>query len=395
MGYKSDAEAMSELASLMWSRYFKEQVRGELNHEMNAFKAEVVTNHGDGTLTIQRPFESVQLRLKAAPSLAYSQAGDMVLVVGIGDKSKALSNAFILCKTDLSDGTSIPTYGLGKNLLRNSYFAGLGTGRGVLPVNQRGLSSYTSGTEYTVDGWKKRNTWTVALASDGLHCTFPSSSTSLKGLNQAIGINKSELVGKTVTCSVLIKNWSMTTNEAYPRFGLYSGDSVHVHTSAVLAKQITGNGLWTVTGVVPSSVNNYTFLNFSTLYAGSQNGTCTIVAAKLELGSHSTLAHLENGAWVLNEAPDYEAELLRCQTSAVDPEDTYANFTVATGEMLGPVETGSTASRAYGTNDYFVWKGNFYKATNAISSGATISPGTGSSNNCVQTTVAAELIALR
>ena len=126
MGNKSEAEAMSELASLMWSRYLREQVRGELNHELNAYKAQVVTNHGDGTLTVQRPFESVTLRLKAAPSLAYARAGDMVMVVGIGDKSNALSNAFILCKTDLSDDTNVPVFGMGDNLLDNWCFIGGG-----------------------------------------------------------------------------------------------------------------------------------------------------------------------------------------------------------------------------------------------------------------------------
>ena len=34
---------------------------------------------------------------------------------------------------------------------------------------------------------------------------------------------------------------------------------------------------------------------------------------KLELGSTQTLAHKENGVWVLNEIPDYQTELLKCQ----------------------------------------------------------------------------------
>ena len=38
-----------------------------------------------------------------------------------------------------------------------------------------------------------------------------------------------------------------------------------------------------------------------------------IKAIKLELGEQQTLAHQENGAWVLNELPDYGGELLRCQ----------------------------------------------------------------------------------
>ena len=38
-----------------------------------------------------------------------------------------------------------------------------------------------------------------------------------------------------------------------------------------------------------------------------------IKAAKLELGSAQTLAHKENGVWVLNETPDFGKQLARCQ----------------------------------------------------------------------------------
>lgn len=38
-----------------------------------------------------------------------------------------------------------------------------------------------------------------------------------------------------------------------------------------------------------------------------------LLAAKLELGSTQTLAHKENGVWVLNEIPDYGEQLRRCQ----------------------------------------------------------------------------------
>lgn len=103
MALKSEAEAMQELASMLWSRFLREKVREELTHELNGYKAQVVTNNGDGTLTVQRPFETTNLTLKAAASLSGAVAGDQVLVIGMGDKATALSNAFILCKTDLSN----------------------------------------------------------------------------------------------------------------------------------------------------------------------------------------------------------------------------------------------------------------------------------------------------
>lgn len=39
----------------------------------------------------------------------------------------------------------------------------------------------------------------------------------------------------------------------------------------------------------------------------------SIKAVKLELGSKQTIAHQENGVWVLNEIPDYGEQLWRCQ----------------------------------------------------------------------------------
>ena len=44
----------------------------------------------------------------------------------------------------------------------------------------------------------------------------------------------------------------------------------------------------------------------------------TLLAAKLELGDTQTLAHKENGVWVLNEIPDYGEQLRRCQRLAID-----------------------------------------------------------------------------
>jgi len=45
--------------------------------------------------------------------------------------------------------------GINPNLLRNWYFVGGGTGRGVFPVNSRGKTSYaisSTGTK-AMDGW--------------------------------------------------------------------------------------------------------------------------------------------------------------------------------------------------------------------------------------------------
>lgn len=96
----SEAEAMQELAEMLWDRYFKVRIKDVLlRHSLEGYKAQVVTNNGDGTLTVQRPFESTTLTLKRAASLSNALPGDQVLIVALG----SMSNAFILCKTDLSN----------------------------------------------------------------------------------------------------------------------------------------------------------------------------------------------------------------------------------------------------------------------------------------------------
>ena len=96
----SEAEAMSELARLLWERYMKPRATKELlNHSLDGYKAQVYSNNEDGTLTVIRPFDDTSMTLKCPPALAESaEAGDQVLVIQLGDAS----NSFILCGTDMS-----------------------------------------------------------------------------------------------------------------------------------------------------------------------------------------------------------------------------------------------------------------------------------------------------
>lgn len=256
--------------------------------------------------------------------------------------------------------TRVPVYGLGENLMRNWYFVGGGTGRGVFPVNQRGQSSYNGATS-VFDGWTADANTSITFGFAGITVSLLSGSST--NIYQRVG--KAPL-GQSITMSIL-----------------------------------TGNGLVAVSGVMPSTLpsNNQTVLTVGTsadgyrfrLYlqpAGTMYvefrayTTQTWVAAKLELGTEQTLAHQENSTWVLNEIPDYEEELIKCQTSTVNSSDTYANKSLATEQQLAYVETGTTASRAYAVGEYFCWNGLLYRVKTAISSGGTFTPGT----NCTQVT---------
>jgi len=251
-------------------------------------------------------------------------------------------------------------YGKGVNLLRNWYFAGGGSGKGILPVNQRGGSSYTSNS-YTIDGWCNRIVGaSVTLASDGV--VLSKGSETRIDFFQILGTELVTLIyGKTVSLSILLGDGRFR----YSTFAWGSSSTA----------RITESDFTLSAGGTPSAGTA-----FSTFFLRLSGNDLTVVAIKLELGTEQTLCHNEgtdaNPVWVLNDVPDYEYELYRCMTSTADSSDTYANKTLATGQELAYVENGTTASRAYAAREYFCWNGLLYRAKTAISSGANFTVGT-------------------
>lgn len=78
------------------------------------------------------------------------------------------------------------------------------------------------------------------------------------------------------------------------------------------------------------------------------------------------------------------SDVRRIHTSGGDEFDVKDN---AAHAMLSNVEESSTASKAYGVGETFVYNGFLYKASVAIEQGDTITPGT----NCTATTVGSEI----
>ena len=123
------------------------------------------------------------------------------------------------------------------------------------PVNQRGASGTISRLGYFFDRWKLVS-GSVAINSGGIV------------LNGTIAQVLEYAAGQTVTATVL-----------------------------------TPDGVTDVTPVYDDETKTFTV---------TTQGK-TIRAVKLELGTQQTLAHQENGAWGLNEIPDYGEQLRRCQ----------------------------------------------------------------------------------
>ena len=165
------------------------------------------------------------------------------------------------------------------NLLDNWYWGN--------PVNQRGQTSYTGTdfTTYSIDRW---------LCHGSMHLSNGEIEVSREGAPYGYGYFLQKLGcsidGKTVTASVL-------TSDGELRWG----------TLVATSEEQTVPGTDDDMSGLKVSSNSFKFS------IGSYDNVYKIIAVGLELGSQQTLAHQENGVWVLNEIPKFGDQLAECQ----------------------------------------------------------------------------------
>lgn len=178
-----------------------------------------------------------------------------------------------------------PKFTVNPNLLDNWYFGN--------PVNQRGLTEYSSGG-YTVDRWIQAfdGTMTSTLTDDGIKITAGNDGT-YKNFEQVL---PDIPINSTFTLSFLVDNYAFV-NQIYTGLG-HSKFDIEIEDNLISLTFKTG-----------SSISGQKSFGIQ----AKVGKTVTILAAKLELGSQQTLAHLKNGNWVLNGIPDYGEQLRRCQ----------------------------------------------------------------------------------
>lgn len=199
---------------------------------------------------------------------------------------------------DLDPGRPAYILTQNENLLDNWYFVGGGSQQsgGQLPVNQQGQTSYTS-TGYGIDRW-------LAVGS---------------GISVSISDQCLEVSHTGTTSGEL--------QQRFPLTGMQNG----VYTFSVL----TPENLYAVSGNLDFSSSEFSFSKqlpnlsyidvrmktadkesgfFTVRWRGVNPNSVSIIAAKLELGSRSTLARLVDGEWVLNDPPpNFQRELAKCQ----------------------------------------------------------------------------------
>ena len=184
------------------------------------------------------------------------------------------------------------------NLLRNGTFAD-----GCI-VNQRGKTSY-AGTGYGVDMWYTTGaTLSVDVTAEGVKL-YKNAASANPAWAQALETDAA--VGQTVTVSMLYKG----SGEGASLRVAQSGGIV---TLANVSDWTLVQNTFTLEKWSVGTLQDRAIVAIQCFESMAANQGLYIKAIKLELGEQQTLAHQNgDGAWVLNELPDYGGELLRCQ----------------------------------------------------------------------------------
>ena len=130
---------------------------------------------------------------------------------------------------------------------------------------------------------------------------------------------------------------------------------------------------------LPSDIGSENYPYFLVSVSVPIGASATLIAAKLELGTRSTLARLVNGEWVLNDPPpNFQQELAKCQRyqlennvvgaarrkfgTAVAISNTSARVIIPT-----PVTMRLSPTVTYTENGFALWDGNrYYNLTGSI-----------------------------
>lgn len=215
-------------------------------------------------------------------------AGTPYFVPGSSMQSGVLSSTATVIGYLSSDGQLYPQVKVGSE----TYITPIGTD----------ILGYV-GVGYSIDRWRgSAEDVTVAVATGGISV----SGKQFQRLEQRVEDAQS-LNGIAVTFSALVKNPNGNL-----RLALYNATTGVLITQDAQASEDFQLVQITATPAISAGDSFSVFL-----YPGANDATavrtCTIKAVKLELGSQQTLAHQENGVWVLNEIPNYGEQLRRCQ----------------------------------------------------------------------------------
>lgn len=267
-------------------------------------KAQVGLGNADNTSDADKPVSTAQAAAIAAVrayidtvalnagavSSVFGRAGDVTAQAGdytaaqVGARPDSwMPAAADVGAVDGATGQGSAVRISNRNLLDNGDFRN--------PVNQRGQTSYT-GNGYGIDRWKVSTNNSTAAVSVGDGCIDFTSDASGTYINFSSTVEKVQ--PGNYTLSFLVDDYTKAQQ---------------IFLQGKVSQMVFTSNLLTMTFSVAET---------SAIAVGIQkkaaSSTLKIYAAKLELGSVQTLAHQENGVWVLNDPlPNYAEELAKCQ----------------------------------------------------------------------------------
>lgn len=209
------------------------------------------------------------------------------------------------------DSQLFPRIGKGINLFRNWYFRGGGSqqGGGQLPINQRGLTTYT-GAGPTIDGWQQTGGTTTVDAYTVTH-TSPAGSSSDFYQIVDVPINDGFY---NIPIAFGIMRQSNYFRASAVVYG--ASEPVQVFDQPEFS-------LWL------EALSDKRVKAIIRVYAGQ---SVSLQAAKLEIGTHGTLAELAySGFQISDPPPDYGEELAKCQRYLLVLRPSTGNALIAHG----------------------------------------------------------------
>lgn len=203
-------------------------------------------------------------------------------------------------------------------------------------MNQRGGYYIPAGTKYNTLSWTEAGTTDKAYPVVGYSGQDPL--INVNGTNYIVG--KAAQIPGYCAAGNTVDRWKLDIGEAVTledgciclkKTGTYWGQyfdnfeqfiGMTLTGSVLLSDGTLRTGTFVYNGVVnqgqtffSSEIGFYIQKLSDSLTQceiNSNTDNVKIKAAKLELGNQQTLAHKENGVWVLNEIPDYGEQLMRC-----------------------------------------------------------------------------------
>lgn len=162
------------------------------------------------------------------------------------------------------------------------------------------VRGYT-GNGYTVDRWKmQQDIGIILLEADGIILDATANALTLVQFFKSDLLR--ELAGNTLTWSVMYTVLEQSGNPGGIGYTIPGNYFAQAIMSGAAGKLCVAYG----SVVCPDTLEHPAHMYIP------KGCKIKLLAAKLELGPTQTLAHQENGVWVMNEVPEYGGQLRRC-----------------------------------------------------------------------------------